>query len=54
MGSSFTRTLGWFLAITGAIGLLLYLFVFDTWEIPGSDPLFVASLEPMLRPQDRI
>ena len=54
MGSSFTRSLAWFLAITGAIGLLLYLFVFDTWEIPGSDPLFVASIEPMLRPQDRI
>jgi signal peptidase I len=44
----------WFLAIVGAIGLLLYLFVFDTWEIPGNDPLFVASIEPTLKPQDRI
>jgi signal peptidase I len=54
VGSSFTRSLGWLLAILGAIGLLLYLFVFDTWEIPGSDPLFVASVEPTLKPQDRI
>src|SRR5690349_18017219 len=54
VGSSFTRSLGWFVAITGAILLLLYLFVFDTWEIPATDPLFVASVEPMLKPQDRI
>ena len=54
MDSSFTRSLVWFTAIVGAILLLLYLFVFDTWEIPGSDPLFVASIEPTLKPQDRI
>ncbi len=48
------RSLAWFAAIVGAIGLLLYLFVFDTWEIPGDDPIFIASVEPMLRPQDRI
>lgn len=54
MGSSFTRSLVWLTAIASAIGLLLYLFVFDTWEIPGNDPLFVASVEPMLKPQDRI
>jgi signal peptidase I len=44
----------WLLAIVGAVGLLLYLYVFDTWEIPGNDPLFVASIEPTLKPQDRI
>lgn len=54
MGSSFTRSLVWLTAIASAIGLLLYLFVFDTWEIPGNDPLFVASVEPMLKPQDRV
>lgn len=54
VGSSFTRSLGWFTAIVGAIGLLVYLFVFDTWEIPGGDPLFVASIQPTLIPQDRI
>ncbi len=54
MGSSFTRSLAWFVAMASAVLLLLYLFVFDTWEIPGNDPAFVASVEPMLRPQDRI
>jgi signal peptidase I len=54
VGSSFTRSVVWFFAIAGAIVLLLYLFVFDTWEIPGNDPLFVASVEPTLRPEDRI
>jgi len=38
----------------GAVGLLLYLFVFDTWLVPGDDALFIASLEPTLRPNDRI
>jgi len=54
VGSSFTRSVAWFVAIVGAVGVLLYLFVFDTWEVPGTDPLFVASVEPMLHPQDRI
>lgn len=54
VGSSFTRLVVWIAAIVGAIGLLLYLFVFDTWEIPGSDPLFVAALQPTLSSQDRI
>ena len=54
VSGSFTRNLAWFCAIVGAIGLLLYLFVFDTWEIPGSDPAFVASIEPSLKPMDRI
>ena len=54
MSGSFTRNVAWFCAIVGAILLLLYLFVFDTWEIPGSDPLFVASIQPALKPMDRI
>lgn len=44
----------WILGILGAIGLLLYLFVFDTWLVPGDDPKFVVSVEPNLRPNDRI
>ncbi|MBS2017860.1 MAG: signal peptidase I [Deltaproteobacteria bacterium] len=48
------RLFVWLLAILGAIGLLLYLFVFDTWVIPGDDPQFVVSIEPNLRPNDRI
>jgi signal peptidase I len=51
---SFTRTLLWLAAILGAIGLLLYLFVFDTWVVPGSDRLFVASIAPTLKADDRI
>ncbi len=54
MSGSFTKNLLWVLGIVGAIGLLLYLFVFDTWEVPGTDPLFVASIEPLLKPMDRI
>jgi signal peptidase I len=41
-------------AILGAIGLLLYLFVFDTWVIPSDDPALTASLLPTLSPDDRI
>jgi signal peptidase I len=52
--SSFTRNVLWLAAILGGILLLLYLFVFDTWVIPSDDPLFTASLEPTLSPDDRI
>lgn len=54
MGSSFTRSVVWFCAIVGAIGVLLYLFVFDTWEVPGTDPSFIAGIAPTLQPQDRV
>jgi signal peptidase I len=52
--SSFTKNVLWLAAILGGITLLLYLFVFDTWEIPGDEPLFTASLQPALSPEDRI
>src|SRR5207248_7910147 len=48
------RTAAWFAAIVGAILLLLYLFVFDTWEVPDGDPMFTVSIEPNLRPGDRL
>ena len=54
MDSSFTKNLFWLVGILGAITLLLYLFVFDTWVIPGDDPLLTASLQPTLSPEDRI
>lgn len=54
MESSFGRNLLWLVAIVGSILLLLYLFVFDTWVVPGDDPLFTASILPTLSPQDRI
>ncbi len=44
----------WLTAILGAIGLLLYLFVFDTWVIPSDDPLLTAAIAPTLSPDDRI
>lgn len=44
----------WLVAILGAIGLLLYLFVFDTWEIPLGDPLAQAAMQPTLGAEDRI
>ena len=52
--SSFGRNIVWLVAILGAITLLLYLFVFDTWVVPGDDPLFTASILPTLSPEDRI
>jgi signal peptidase I len=52
--SSFARGVVWVAAIAGAIGLLLYLFVFDTWLVPETDPAFVASVAPNLGPGDRI
>jgi signal peptidase I len=51
---SWTKNLVWLTGILGAITLLLYLFVFDTWVVPGDDPLFTASLAPTLSPADRI
>ncbi len=44
----------WLFAVLGAIGLLLYLFVFDTWVVPGDDPALTASILPTLSPEDRI
>jgi signal peptidase I len=52
--SSFGRNMLWLAAILGAIGLLLYLFVFDTWVVPSDDPLLTASIAPTLGPDDRI
>jgi signal peptidase I len=48
------RTATWVVAIVGAILLLLGLFVFDTWEIPDGDPMLTVSIEPNLRPGDRV
>jgi signal peptidase I len=52
--SSTSRNLAWFTAIVGAIGLLLYLFVFDTWVIPSDDPSLSAGIQPTLSAGDRI
>lgn len=51
---SWGRALGWGSAIVGALCLLLYLFVFDTWVVPGDDPMFAVSVMPQLAPNDRI
>ncbi|AKU96940.1 hypothetical protein AKJ09_03604 [Labilithrix luteola] len=51
---SFVRGAWWIVAILGAIGLLLYLFVVDTWVVPGTDTSFAASIQPTLKPGDRI
>lgn len=51
---SLGRGLFWIAAIFGAIGLLLHLFVFDAWLVPAGDPVFAVSIEPTLRPGDRI
>lgn len=51
---SLVRGLLWLGAIVGAICGLLYLFLLDTWIVPGDDPMFTASIVPTLSPQDRI
>jgi len=51
----FTRTAVWLLGILGAIGLLLYLLVFDVWIVPrGPDGVFAASILPTLMPEDKV
>lgn len=44
----------WIFGILGAICLLLYVFLFDTWIVPADDPMFTASILPTLYPNDRI
>jgi len=51
---SFGRNLLWLVAILGAVGLLLYLFVFDTWVVPADDPAALVALQPLLTAEDRI
>jgi signal peptidase I len=50
----FTRLVVWSAAILGAIGLLLYLLVFDVWQVTGGDPQLAASILPTLMPQDKV
>jgi signal peptidase I len=50
----FVRACVWIGAIFGAICLLLYLFVFDAWRVPGGDKQLLASLQPTLTADDLI
>jgi signal peptidase I len=50
----FTRLLVWITGILGAVGVLLYLFVFDVWVVPGGDVQLTASILPALMPQDKL
>lgn len=50
----FTRFVVWSAAILGAIGLLLYLLVFDVWRVPTGDPQLAASILPTLLPEDKV
>ena len=50
-----TRFLLWLGGILGAIGLLLYLLVFDVWVVPrGQEVQFPASILPTLMPEDKL
>jgi signal peptidase I len=51
---SFLRGLIWIGGICGALCGLLYVLFFDTWVIPGDDPMFNASILPTLFPEDRL
>ena len=50
----FIRGTAWVTAIAGAICLLLYLLVFDTWVVPKDDVMLGASVEPNVRVEDRL
>src|ERR1700733_5305963 len=50
----FLRFMLWALGILGVIGLVLYLFVFDVWTVPGDDPAFTASIAPNLHPGEHL
>lgn len=50
-----TRLVLWLGGILGAIGLLLYLLVFDVWVVPrGQEVQFPASILPTLMPEDKL
>lgn len=45
----------WLGGIVGAVGLLLYLLVFDVWVVPrGREVQFSASILPTLMPEDKL
>ncbi|HEY3819104.1 MAG TPA: signal peptidase I [Polyangiaceae bacterium] len=46
------KLVAWVGGILGAVGLLLYAFVFDVWTIPSDDPMESASIEPTLSAGD--
>lgn len=48
------RAAAWVAAILGAVCLLLYLFVFDTWVVPSDDPGLLASMLPNVYANDRL
>jgi signal peptidase I len=50
----FLRFVMWATLILGAIGLLLYLLVFDVWTVPNDDPVAAAAMEPTLHPLDHL
>lgn len=51
---SLVRGLFWIGGIAFAIGLLLHLFLLDSWVMPGDDPMLTVSVLPTLTPQDHL
>jgi signal peptidase I len=48
------RTFVWLVAIATSLASLSYLFVFDVPAVPAQDARLTASIEPLLRPFDRV
>ena len=42
----------WIVGVAAVVALVLYLFVFDVWTVPGDDPALVAAMAPTLAPGD--
>ncbi|MEO8799740.1 MAG: S26 family signal peptidase [Polyangiaceae bacterium] len=52
MRSFLWRASKWIVGLTLAVALVLYLFVFDVWTVPGDDPSLTAAIAPTLAPGD--
>ncbi len=50
----FARGVAWVVGVLGAVGVLLYLLVFDVWVVPSGDVGFAASILPTLMPEDKV
>lgn len=48
----FLKALLWIAGILAVIGAILRATLFETWTVPGDDPLFSASIEPSLHAGD--
>ena len=44
----------WVSVILGAVGVILYVALFDVWRVPRDDPQLAVSVEPTLSAGDLV